>query len=301
MSSDRQLSLWIVLAMLFWGASWPIANILSNYINAHEFISYRYIVTTLTMVPVLWWMKLSFKIDLKSLLVASVAAVFLIYYSKYYFLSTKFGAPGLAGAVVTTLMPVLVYMLMMFSKQNKTQLKDWLALLLGIFGVLTTMNIWQFQLSDVVSGTSVYLLAAATCWALMSIVTTYVKTVAAATLSFYIYLMTALFDLLFFFEPTHGSIFAMDGVFWLNFLIVTIGSTTFATTVYFLGIAQLGSKRASVFTFLVPFFAVGLNVLFLNEHWYWTTILGALMTISALIMLNNIKLNLDNNQSLDKG
>jgi drug/metabolite transporter (DMT)-like permease len=289
MSSDRQLSLWIVLAMLFWGASWPIANVLSNYINVHEFISYRYIVTTLTMVPVLWMMKLSFRIDFKNFLVASVAAILLVYYSKYYFLSTKHGAPGLAGAVVTTLMPVLVYLLMIFSKQKKTRLKDWLALLLGVFGVLTTMNIWQFQLSDIVSGTSVYLLAAATCWALMSMVTTYAKTIPAATLSFYIYLMTALFDLMFFFEPTHGSIFAMDSVFWLNFLIVTIGSTTFATTVYFLGIAQLGSKQASVFTFLVPFFAVGLSVLFLNEDWYWTTILGALITIIALIILNNIK------------
>ncbi|ALE52597.1 hypothetical protein SP60_04855 [Candidatus Thioglobus autotrophicus] len=294
MSNDRQLSLWIVLAMLFWGASWPIANVLSNYINVHEFISYRYIITTITMVPVLWWMKLSFKISFQHFLVACAAAILLIYYSKYYFLSTKYGAPGLAGAVVTTLMPVLVYLLMMFSKQKKTQNKDWLALLLGVFGVLVTMNIWQFQLSEIISGTSVYLLAAATCWALMSIVTTYAKSVVPATLSFYIYLMTALFDLTFFFEPTHGSILAMDSVFWLSFLIVTIGSTTFATTVYFLGIQKLGSKQASVFTFLVPFFAVGLSVLFLNENWYWTTILGALMTIVALIILNNIKLGFYN-------
>lgn len=294
MSNDRQLSLWIVLAMLFWGASWPIANVLSNYISVHEFISYRYIITTITMVPVLWWMKLSFKISFQHFLVACAAAILLIYYSKYYFLSTKYGAPGLAGAVVTTLMPVLVYLLMMFSKQKKTQGKDWLALLLGVLGVLVTMNIWQFQLSEIISGTSVYLLAAATCWALMSIVTTYAKSVVPATLSFYIYLMTAIFDLIFFFEPTHGSILAMDSVFWINFLIVTIGSTTFATTVYFLGIQKLGSKQASVFTFLVPFFAVGLSVLFLNENWYWTTILGALMTIVALIILNNIKLGFYN-------
>jgi len=185
----------------------------------------------------------------------------------------------------------LVYLLMIFSKQKKTRLKDWLALLLGVFGVLTTMNIWQFQLNDIVSGTSVYLLAAATCWALMSMVTTYAKTIPAATLSFYIYLMTALFDLIFFFEPTNGSIFAMGSVFWLNFLIVTIGSTTFATTVYFLGIAQLGSKRASVFTFLVPFFSIGLSVIFLDERFYWSSILGAFVTIISLMMLNKIKLS----------
>lgn len=289
MTADRKLALWIVLAMCFWGASWPIANVLSGYINVHEFISYRYIITTLSMAPVLWWMKLSFKISLKHFLIASLAAILLIYYSKYYFLSTKHGAPGLAGAVVTTLMPVLVYLLMMFSKQNKTQGKDWLALLLGVLGVLVTMNIWQFQLSEILTGSSVYLIAAATCWALMSIVTTFAKTVAPVTFSFYIYLMTALLDLTFFFEPTHGSILAMDYVFWISILIVTIGSTTFATTVYFIGIQRLGSKQASVFTFLVPFIAIGLSVIFLSETLQWTTILGAMMTIVALMILNNIE------------
>jgi len=82
----------------------------------------------------------------------------------------------------------------------------------------------------------------------------------------------------------------MDRDFWISFLIVTVGSTTFATTVYFLGIQRLGSKQASVFTFLVPFFAVGLSVLFLNESWHWSTVLGAVMTIIALIILNNIKI-----------
>jgi hypothetical protein len=44
--------------------------------------------------------------------------LFLVLYSNYYFLSATHGAPGLAGAVVTTLMPILVYLLMLFSKQK---------------------------------------------------------------------------------------------------------------------------------------------------------------------------------------
>jgi drug/metabolite transporter (DMT)-like permease len=49
----------------------------------------------------------------------------------------------------------------------------------------------------------------------------------------------------------------MDRVFWIYFVIVSLGSTTFATTVYFISVHNLGSKKASVFTFLVPFFALG--------------------------------------------
>ncbi len=294
--TNNRLYLWIVIAMLFWGASWPIANVLSAYITEHEFITYRYILTTLTMVPVLWWMKLSFKISFNNLVVACASALLLIFYTKFYFLSTKHGAPGLAGAVVTTLMPILVYILMLFSRQKKSYFKDWMALLLGALGVLTTMNIWQFQLNEILNPLNLYLLLAASCWALMSIVTTYAEKSHPAVLSFYIYLVTTLIDGLFFFEPVSGSIFLMDGVFWFNLLLVTIGSTTFATTVYFLGIQKLGSKQASVFTFLVPFFAVGLSVIFLSEQWQWTTVLGASMTIIALIILNKVKINFYNNK-----
>lgn len=99
-------------------------------------------------------------------------------------------------------------------------------------------------------------------------------------------------DWVFFLEPTSGSIFAMDALFWGNFLILAPGSTTFATTVYFLGIQLLGSKQVGVFMFLVPFFAIGFSAVFLNEVLQWRTILGAMMTIVALIILNNIKLSI---------
>ncbi len=295
--TNNRLYLWITLAMFFWGASWPIAGVLSTYIEEHEFITYRYVLTVITMVPVLWWMKLSFKIDLANFIIASLAAVLLIFYSKFYFLSTKYGSPGLAGAVVTTLMPILVYLLMLFSKQKKPQIKDWMALALGAVGVVVTMNIWHLGFEGLWVSHNIYMLAAAGFWALMSITSTYAKAINPASLSFYIYLITAIFDWIFFFEPIHGSIFAMDSIFWVNFLIVTIGSTTFATTVYFLGLQKLGSKQGSVFTFLVPFFAVGLSVVFLGEAWHWTTVLGAAMTIVALIILNKIKFSFYNKHS----
>jgi hypothetical protein len=45
MMTDRKLFLWMTLAMLGWGVSWPIAKILSNYITEHELVTYRYALT----------------------------------------------------------------------------------------------------------------------------------------------------------------------------------------------------------------------------------------------------------------
>jgi drug/metabolite transporter (DMT)-like permease len=291
MNIKQQQFLWLILAMFFWGASWPIANILSTYVDVHEFITYRYFFVTLSMVPVLWWMRLSFKIGFIDFVIACIASLFLVLYSNYYFLSATHGAPGLAGAVVTTLMPILVYLLMLFSKQKKPLFKDWLALLLAATGVLITMGIWRFQLSEIFAISNLYMVGAALFWALVSITSSYTKLLNPLVLSFYIYLITTLLDGLLFFQPIHGSVFAMDRVFWIYFVIVSLGSTTFATTVYFISVHNLGSKKASVFTFLVPFFALGSSILFLNETLQWTTFLGVLMTIFALIVLNNIKLD----------
>ncbi len=287
--NHKHLMLLMVLAMLGWGGSWPIAKFLSAYITEHEIVTYRYALTTLSMLPMLIFMRLSIKINIKSLLLIVIVGVLLIFYTKLFFLGTKFGTAGLAGALVTTLMPIIVFVLMLFSHQTKPNLKDWLALILGVIGVLTMMNIWSFQLNEVLNTSNVYLLWAALCWALMSIVSSYAKSVHPVVASFYIYLVATVVDYFVFFEPNSGSILSMGHLFWVNFLILVFVSTTFATSMYFYGVQNLGSNKASVFTFLVPFFAIGLSIIFLDETLKLTTIVGVIMTIIALSILNNVK------------
>ncbi|MDG2353805.1 MAG: DMT family transporter [Gammaproteobacteria bacterium] len=291
MMTERKLFLWMTLAMLGWGASWPIAKILSSYITEHELVTYRYVLTTITMLPILFWMKLPFRIELKNLVLAVISGVLLIFYTKLFFLGTKYGTAGLAGALVTTLMPIIVYVLMLFSRKRKPQIKDWLALVLGVTGVFTMIKVWTFEVGQIFNVSNVYLLWAALCWALMSITASYTKSIHPVVLSFYIYLFATLIDYLIFFNPTSGSIFEMDQTFWLGFVFLAVGSTTFATTVYFSGVQRLGSKKGSVFTFLVPFFAIGLSIIMLDEFLELTTVIGVVMTIASLMILNKISLD----------
>lgn len=295
---NSRLFLWMTLAMLGWGASWPIAKILSSYITEHELVTYRYVLTTITMLPIFYWMKLSFRIDLKNLVLAVITGIFLIFYTKLFFLGTKYGEAGLAGALVTTLMPIIVYILMLLSRQKKPEMKDWLALVLGAVGVFTMIKVWTFEVEQIFNTSTVYLLWAALCWALMSISASYTKLIHPVVLSFYIYLFATLIDWVVFFEPTSGSIFAMDQTFWFGFVFLAVGSTTFATTVYFLGIQKLGSNKGSVFTFLVPFFAIGLSIIMLDESLELTTIIGVMMTIASLTVLNRVKVKFDEKQNI---
>ncbi len=80
----------------------------------------------------------------------------------------------------------------------------------------------------------------------------------------------------------------LDGIFWTNTFLMAFAATTFANTVYFLGIERLGAGEVSSFIFLVPFSAIGLSALFLDEVISLSMIVGVLMTLYAVKLLNNI-------------
>ena len=289
MKSEKLFSFFMVLAMLAWAGSFVSAKYLAMYINEHELVTYRYLITTLTTLPVLMYLNISYKIDLRNLAIAAITAILLVAYTKLFFLGTKIGTASFGGALITTLMPIIAFVIVLIFSKKKPIAKDWLALFIGAIGVSTMLEVWQFDLDEIFSTATVFFLWAATSWALMSVATAKSKSVSPILLSFYIYLIATLFNTVFFYENVSGSVFNMDATFWVNILLMSIASTTFAATVYVAGMQRWGSK-CTVFTFLVPFFVIILGAVFLGEVIQLSTIFGAMLTVSALMLINNISL-----------
>ena len=86
-----------------------------------------------------------------------------------------------------------------------------------------------------------------------------------------------------------GNIFEFDNLFWINLIIISVLSTTIATSVYFVAITKLGANEASSFIFLVPFNAIFLSYIFLDEPIYFSTIIGTILTVVAVSMINKVK------------
>jgi len=275
--------------MLAWAGSFVSAKYLAMYINEHELVTYRYLITTSTTLPVLMYLNISYKIDLRNLAIAAITAILLVAYTKLFFLGTKIGTASFGGALITTLMPIIAFVIVLIFSKKKPIAKDWLALFIGAIGVSTMLEVWQFDLDEIFSTATVFFLWAATSWALMSVATAQSKSVSPILLSFYIYLIATLFNTVFFYENVSGSVFNMDAIFWVNILLMSIASTTFAATVYVAGMQRWGSK-CTVFTFLVPFFVIILGAVFLGEAIQLSTIFGAMLTVSALMLINNISL-----------
>ena len=279
----------MVIAMTSWGASWVAAKILSNYITAQELIFYRYFITTVTLAPVLVYMKKSFKIDIKTLSLALLASIFLVVYSIFFFDGTKYGTPGLGGAFVTTLTPILTFILLVSFFGKKLLKKDIFALVLGAIGVSTILDIWSFKLEDILVISNLYFIYASFSWSFLTITNSKLKSIEHLVFTFYVYIFTTVIG--YFITPFEsGNIFAFDYIFWINFLLISVVSTTFATSIYFVAITKIGTNEASSFIFLVPFNAIFLSWIFLDEPIYINTIVGTILTIIAVSILNNIKI-----------
>ena len=275
----------MVLAMLGWGASWVNVKVLGNYINYDELIFYRYMITTITMIPVLYYMKLSFKISLKNLFLSFLASIMLVIYTVFFYLGTKFGTAGLGGALVTTTIPIVTFILLVLFFKKQIFKKDLFALALGAIGVFTILNIWQLTSSEIFNTTNLFFMLCALTWGILTVINTKSDHIHPMVFSFYIYLISIVISYIFG-DFKSGNILNLDFTFWFNMICISIISTTFATSVYFVGIKHIGTSAASAFVFLVPFFAIFLSYIFLNEEIYMTTILGTILSITAIYILN---------------
>ena len=289
--SKNNFYILMVFAMVFWGASWVNVKILSAYINEYELVFLRMGISFVSMFPILYYFKFSFKLDLKSLFLILIASIVLVLYSLVFFLGVEDGTAGFGGALVTTLIPINTFIILAIINKKTISLKHSFALILGGFGVLTMLNIWSFNLAEIFSKDNTYFLIASILWPILTIISSKATKINAMVFTFYVYIISTFVIYIFFIENNiFNNILNFDNIFWLNMFIITILSTTFATSIYFIGITKIGTKEVTSFIFLVPTSALILGAVFLNEKITYTTIIGTICTIMAIYILNNLNL-----------
>jgi len=279
----------MVLAMIGWGASWVNVKVLSSYIGPFDLVFLRYLITAISMPFVFKILGKSFKIDTKSLALSFIAAIVMVAYTYYFFMGTKYGTASLGGAFVTTLIPINTFLILVIFFKRPISKKDGFALILGAIGVMSILGVWHLSMDDILVKHNGLFIIASLLWPILTLTSARATKVSPIIFSFYMYTFTAILSL----PLVDGSTLQIanwDGIFWFNLISLSLISTTFATTVYFLGIETLGAREVSAFIFLVPFAAIGLSALFLGETISLWMIFGTLLTIIAVAILNHIKL-----------
>ncbi len=117
--SEKNMTFVMLLVPLVWALSGVSAKYLSFYISEDEVVVYRFFLSVVSTLPLLIWMKIPMRISLKNFVICFLLAFFLIGNYRTYFMGMQRGAVGLGAALVTVLIPIFVYIMMIFSKKSK--------------------------------------------------------------------------------------------------------------------------------------------------------------------------------------
>ena len=289
--SEKSMTFIMLLIPLVWALSGVSTKYLSFYISEDEIVVYRFFLSALSTLPLLLWMKIPMKISPKNFVICILLAFFLIGNYRTYFMGMQRGAVGLGAALVTVLIPIFVYIMMIFSKKSKPILKDWLALAMGVAGVALMLDLEQLNLERLVTGGNIYFVLAALTYAMFTVAASYMRSIHVLTINFYVCLIGFLIDWNLSYDSNHlFTLGGMDYIFWINILFVSVIAGTAITAVYYTGLRIIGSKKSSAFSILTPFFAIALGAIFFGEMITINNAIGIVMAVMALFVLNDLKI-----------
>ncbi|MBC8376268.1 MAG: DMT family transporter [FCB group bacterium] len=289
-SENTFLYVIMILAMALWGLSWTNGKILGTYTSIPILMFWRFLIAGIFMWFTLILRGVEWRITLAGLPSILGSAVFLVLYNHFYFTGTRLGAAGAGGVLVTTLNPVLTFLLVSVVHKKLPRGRSLGGLLLGIFGGSILINVWQDGWSAIFTSGNQYFVLCASTWAFLTLISSKINQhMSTLTYSFWLYLVSAVLALFFVDTSAIFTVFTMGLSFWLNLISISVGAMAFATTAYFIAASRLGSEKASAFIFTVPLSALLFSMLILNEPLKLNILLGGTISIIAVFLINSAK------------
>lgn len=280
----------MIISMSLWGLSWTNGKILGTYTSIPILMFWRFSIAAFFMFGVLIVRGTKWRITLAGIPSIIASAIFLVLYNHFYFTGTQVGAAGAGGVLVTTLNPLLTFLLISIVRQNIPRGRSLGGLVLGILGGTILINLWQDGWSAIFTSGNQYFVLCASTWAFLTFISSRInKHMSTLTYSFWLYVLSSIFALFFVDKSQLFSVFGLGLSFWLNLLSVSVGAMAFATTAYFIAASRLGSEKASAFIFTVPLSAMIFAMLILNEPLKWNIVLGGTISIIAVFLINSAK------------
>ena len=278
--------IWMIVAMLFWGFAWTAGKVAAEHSNAQVAAFWRYAISFITIIPVIWLLKTPLKTDKIGFLYMVGAGILTSLFNYLFFAGLSHGQAGYGGTMVTSLAPIMTYILSISFLGTKVTSRQIIALSIGIFGALILLRV-PFEGFAFLNRESSYFLGCAVVWALVTVIAQ--KASRRAHLMFYtlvVFGITAFINMIFAL-PHHPFDFAgYDGVFWVTIILIGVLPGTFSTALYFVSAGKVGAHRTGVFMFIVPVGAILSSWVVYGEKLALSTLIGCLLAFAAVILFN---------------
>ena len=277
--------------MATWGLSWTNGKILSQYCSSSILAFWRFFLSSIFMIPVLIFTKNNFAVPSDGIKYIIIGSILIFSYNIFFFMGSNLGFANVGGVFVPTLNPIITFILSIIIFREIIYKKDIIGLIFGICGGIIVLEAWTLSYSQMTANGNLYFLLASISWGIMSIVSGKShKALATLTFSFWVYFISSIFCFIMNINNDLLIVLDFDLIFWLNLILLSIGAQVFGTTVYFIATTKLGPSKASSFIFIVPITAPMFSMIFIGEKLEISTIIGGIMTMTAVYLINKEKI-----------
>ena len=272
------------LAMITWAIAWTNAKIVNDYLSYYNLIFLRFLLGFLSLVPFVLYLKKPFP-KLSELRYIILPSFLFLVYNIAFFKGTDFGLAGKGAILVTTLNPLFTVIIMSLISL-KISKKEIIGVFLGILGGYIIMDLSNEGLKSILDAGNVYFVICAISWGIMTVLINFAQKI----INPYVFICSCYFLTMLMTIPfiSIGEIISVkyDFTFYINFFLVSMGAMSFGTSVYMFYTPILGPTKASIFIFSVPFIAILMANIFLNEPFTNNVLIGGLLSLLAIYIVN---------------
>ena len=281
----KHFSYLLILAMFFWGAGWPALKVLTYALPLEVVSFWRFFLMIFAFIPVLVYLKKPLILKVETLKYILPSAVLNVLFMVFAFIGVQKGFAGSGGVIITTLSPVLTFLLVSLVFKKHPPKLQILGLIIGFVGGLIMLKVTTL-LGDF-NGAEIYFLLCALVWAMITLIAQRSHSVIHPV--HYSFFIAIFATIIFFFIAWPYDVMAVtdEGLaFWSALLYLAIFGQTIATTIYFIASGKLGSAHASSYMFLVPLFALGTSYILLGERVEIHIVIGGAITLLGVYLIN---------------
>ncbi|TLD82167.1 DMT family transporter [Helicobacter sp. MIT 05-5293] len=287
-NDTSQRILWSVLmfvAMIFWGMSWPFSKLLTQQASPYLIAFLRFAAVSITFIPVILFLKLSFKIPKNTLKMFVSVSLFNALYSLFFFVGLGFGFAGKAGVITVTLSPILTALFAAIYYKTHLLGREKIGLLIGL--ILGGFLLQASSFETLFSPFNLFFVAAATSWAILTIISRHLSEhLHPIVLNFYTSLLSALWFFPVIFIQDMSILLEVKADFWLDLFIIAVLSTAIGTSIFYKGVSVLGINQGASFTLITPLSALFFSFVILGEIPQWQTLIGGTGAIIAIYFIS---------------
>ncbi|MFV0562149.1 DMT family transporter [Malaciobacter mytili] len=276
----------MLLAMIFWGIAWTSGKVTISHSNAQVAAFWRYAISFITILPVVWYMKISFKTDKLGLVYMIFAGLLSAIFNYLFFVGLSYGQAGYGGTMVTSIVPILTYLFSILLLGTKVSTRQVVALSIGVFGALILLRVPMEGLAFLNINSS-YFLICAFVWAIVTVLAQKASTRANPMLyTLVVFAITAFTNMIFALPYHPFDIGSFDNVFWWNIVFIGLFSGTFSMTLFFISASKIGAHQAGIFMFIVPVGAIVSSWIVYDEKVVLSTIIGCFLSLVSVLLFN---------------